>query len=120
MISKTTGHYVLTFYDNFVIAEAFEGSVITNEIVAEHLKIVFKHYHGKNFTLITHRKNNYTVKTDVYTLKLMKKLKALAVVSPFSSVKEKAFIEQLAFDQSFAFFENIEDAMSWAETALTA
>lgn len=115
MISKTTAHYVLTFYKNFVIAEAFEGVVVNNVTVAENLKIIFDHFNGKPFALITHRKHSYTVDIDVYALKLMKKVRALAVVSTDSSAKEKAMVEQLAFDQSFAFFEELEEAKNWAE-----
>lgn len=116
MITKSTPYYNLIFYDNYVIAEANEGVLINNERMTETLKIVFDHYNGKHFTVISHRKHQYTVDIDVYTLKMMKKLRALAIVSADSSVKERAIIEQLAFNSSFAFFENLEDAKGWAES----
>lgn|SRR5690606_1807783 len=116
MTTKNTQHYHLIFHDNYVIAEANNGVHINNDSVASTLKIIFDHYNGKDFALISHRKNQYTVDIDVYSLRLMKKLRALAIVSSDSSVKEKAIIEQLAFDKSFAFFENLEEAKGWAES----
>lgn len=116
MITKSTQYYNFVFHDNYVIAEANEGVLVNNDRVNEALKIIFDHYNGRNFTIISHRKNQYTVDIDVYALKLMKKLRALAIVSNDDSVREKALIEQLAFNSSFAFFENIEDAKGWAES----
>lgn len=116
MTIKQNAHYNFVFYDKYVIVEAKEGAVINNEIVAGSLKIVFDHFNGNNFALISHRKNNYTVDVDVYSVKLMKKLRALAIVSSDSLVKEKALAEQLAFDQTFAFFENLDEARGWAES----
>lgn len=116
MVTKSTPHYQLIFCDNYVIAEAIEGVVVNNVTAAENLKIIFDHFKGKPFALITHRKHNYTVDIDVYSLRLMKKVRALAVVSSDSSVKEKAMVEQLAFNQSFAFFEELEEAKNWAES----
>jgi len=117
MINKTTPHYNLIFHDTYVIVVANEGTFINNDAVSETLQIIFDHYNGKNFTLISHRKNQYTIDIDIYTLRLMKKLRALAIVSNDSVVKEKAIVEQLAFNKSFAFFENLEDARGWAESA---
>jgi len=116
MTARSTPYYNLIFHDNYVIAEANEGVVIDDDKVNETLKIIFDHYKGNNFTLISHRKNHYTVDIDVYNLKMMKKLIALAIVSSDYSVKEKAILEQLAFNKSFAFFENLEDAIGWAES----
>lgn len=116
MINKKTTDYNFSFYDKYVIVEANEGAVINNEIVAEGLKLIFDHYKSDNFTLISHRKNHYTIDVDIYTVKLVKKLRALAIVSGDNMVKEKALAEQLAFNQSFAFFENLEDARGWAES----
>lgn len=112
----TTSHYLLTFYNNYVIAEAVEGAVVDNSSVAENLKVIFEHFNGKPFALISNRKHNYIVNVDIYTLKLMKKVQALAVVSSDAMTKEKAMVEQLAFDQSFAFFEDLEEAKGWAES----
>jgi predicted HAD superfamily phosphohydrolase YqeG len=117
MVTKFSEHYEFQFYDNYVIAEAKEGVVISNEEIKKNLRIIFDHYNGKNFTIISHRKNNYTVEIDVYATRLMKKVKALAIVSSNSQEREKAILEQLQFDNSFAFFNNLEDAKLWAQSA---
>lgn len=56
METKYSEDYELRFYDNYVIAEAKEGVVISNEEIKKNLKIIFDHYNGKNFTIISHRK----------------------------------------------------------------
>jgi|SRR5690606_22834596 len=119
MISKQTSYYKINFYKNFVIAEAIEDVVITSDVVNETLELILDHYKEQNFTLIAHRKNNYTVDLKAYDLERMKRLSAIAIVSPHSMVKEKAMAEQLAFNQSFAFFETLEDAIGWAENVIS-
>ncbi len=116
MTTKRTAHYNLIFFDSFVVAEAHEDSVITHEVVNETLKLIFDHFKGKEFTIISHRKNNYSLDLNVYTLKLIKKIRGIAVVSSDSGMKEKATLEQLVFDGSFTFFEDLEDAKRWAES----
>lgn len=116
MTAISTNDYHLTFFHNYVIAEAFEGAVVNNASVAENLKVVFNHFNGKPFALISNRKYNYSVDINVYTVRLMKKVRALAVVSSDPMIKERAMLEQLAFDHSFAFFEDLEEAKGWAES----
>lgn len=111
---KNTSHYNLRFFDSYVVAEAHEGVFVNNEVGDVTLKLIFDHFKGKEFTLISHRKNNYSIDLNVYSLKLIKKLRGIAVVSSDAGMKEKAVIEQLAFDHSFAFFEQLEDAERWA------
>lgn len=117
METKYSEDYKLQFYENYVIAEAKEGVVISNEEINKNLRIIFDYYNGKNFTIISHRKNNYTLKIDVYATRLMKKVKALAIVSSNLQEREKAILEQMQFDNSFAFFDNLEDAAEWAQNA---
>lgn len=116
METKNSEEYEFQFYDNYVITEAKEGVVITSDEIKKNLKIVFDHFKGKNFTIISHRKNEYTLEIDVYTTRLMKKVKAIAIVSSNSHARQKAELEQLQFDNSFAFFENLEDAKEWAQS----
>lgn len=116
METKSTKQYELQFFDNYVIAEAKEGVIITSEEIKKNLRVVFDYFDGKDFTIISHRKNNYTLEIDVYTTRLMKKVRALAIVSKDSLTREKAALEQLQFDNSFAFFDNLEDAREWAKT----
>lgn len=114
----TTSHYTLTFFDTFVIAEAHAGVVVSNKEVNENLKIVFDHFKGKEFTIISYRRNNYSLDLNVYSLRMIKRLRAIAVVSADFGMKEKAAIEQMSFDQSFAFFYTLEEAKHWAESVI--
>ncbi|CAM4372802.1 hypothetical protein [Gillisia limnaea] len=120
MISQSSDHYNFQFFHNYVIVEAKENVEVDNKIVEQNLRIVFNHFDGKDFTLISHRKNRYTVKENAYNSKLLKKVRALAIVSEDSLVREKAIAEQTHFDQSFAFFDNLEDATGWAESVFPA
>lgn len=116
MLSQSSEHYIFQFFHNYVIAEAKENVEVNNKVVEQNLKIIFKHFDGRDFTLISHRKNRYTVKTSAYSSRIMKKVRALAIVSEDALVREKALAEQMHFDQSFAFFNNLEDAIGWAES----
>ena len=116
MTTKTTEQYELQFYDKYVIAIAKEGVVVRSEEIKKNLQIIFDHFKGKPFTVISHRKNNYTLEIDVYTTRLMKKVRAIAIVSMDSHTREKAELEQLQFENSFAFFNNLEDATDWAQS----
>lgn len=114
MKSKSSEHYIFQFFHNYAILEAKEDIEVDDKIVEQNLNIVFKHFGGKDFTLISHRKNRYILKEGAYAGKLMKKLRALAIVSGDSLMREKALAEQSHFDQSFAFFHTLEDAIGWA------
>lgn len=116
MIVQSSDHYRFQFFHNYVIVEAKENVEVDREVVEHNLKIIFDHFDGKDFTLISHRKNRYTVKEGAYDCKLMKKVRALAIVSSDINMREKAIAEQLLFDQSFAFFDNLEAAIGWAES----
>ncbi len=120
MIAQASDHYLFQFFHNYVVVEARENVEVDSKIVEQNLKIVFNHFDGKDFTLISHRKNRYTVKEDAYNCRLMKKVRALAIVSDDSLVREKAIAEQSHFDQSFAFYDNLEDAVEWAKSFFPA
>lgn len=113
---KITDSYNLYFHEQYVIAEAHENSVVDSKLTEKIVQQILDHYDGKPFTLISNRKNNYRLSDDAYTPKNFAKIKKLAVVSTNPLVKERAIAEQLNFFNSFAFFEKIEDAVSWAES----
>ena len=117
---QSRDHYIFQFFDNYVIVEAKEDIEVDNKMVEKNLKIIFNHFDSKDFTLISHRKNKYIVKEAAYASKLMKKVRALAIVSEDNLVREKALVEQSHFDQSFAFFDNLEDSIGWAESVFPA
>ena len=116
MISKSTDSYNLYLYDNFVIAEAKENIVVNSSVTERALKVVLEHFKGQPFTLISHRKNKYTISEEAYSPRILKKVKGMAVVSTDPLVKKRAYKEQLLFRNSFVFFEELNDAINWAQT----
>lgn len=115
MISKSTDAYNLYFYDHFVIAEAKENTVVNSSVTEEALKLVLQHFNGKSFTVISKRTNKYTIVEEAYSPRIFKKVTALAVVSSDPEVKKRAYKEQLLFKNSFAFFEDLDEAVDWAQ-----
>ncbi|MCF4101515.1 hypothetical protein L1I30_07550 [Gillisia sp. M10.2A] len=118
MITKTTQFYTFYFYDTYVVVEAFENINFDIKAAENTLSIIFDHFEGRDFTIISHRKNKYNINLEAYSNKLFKKVKAIAVVSECPDVKEKAQHEQMKFGQSFAYFNNLDDARSWAESVV--
>ena len=116
MISKSTEYYNLYLYDNFVIAEAKEDIVANSAVTESALKVILDHFKGKPFTLISHRKNRYTIAEEAYSPRILKKVRGMAVVSADPLVKKRAYKEQLLFRNSFVFFEELNDAINWAQT----
>lgn len=113
---KITDSYNLYFYDKYVIAEAHENAVVDSRLTQKITQQLLDYYDRKPFTLISHRKNNYSISRDAYNPKNFRKIKNMAVVSTDPAVKERAILEQLQFANSFAFFEKLEDAISWAQS----
>jgi len=73
-------------------------------------------FKSKEFVIISNRKSDYSLNPEAYSASLFKKVKGIAVVSQNPEVKLKAISEQENFQQSFAFFENLDDAKNWAES----
>lgn len=114
MITKSTAAYNLFFYDGFVIAEAKANTVVNSTVTENALKIIVQHFRGKSFTIISKRTNKYTISESAYSPRLFKKVNAMAVVSSDPDVRRRAHNEQLLFKKSFAFFEDLEEAVDWA------
>lgn len=115
MVFKSTEAYNLYFYDGFVIAEAKENIIVNSSVTEEVLKVVLEHFGGNSFTLISKRTNRYTISEEAYSPRILKKVNAMAVVSSDPEVKQRAYKEQLLFKNSFAFFEDLDEAIGWAQ-----
>lgn len=111
---KIIDSYNLFFHPNYVIIEAHEDAVVDAKLIEKVVKLVLNYFNGKSFTIISHRKNNYSLKSDAYSPRILSKVPRFAVVSKNPGVKEKAMEEQMKFRNSFAYFENLDDAESWA------
>lgn len=120
MVKKITKYYTLSFHDNYVIAEAFPNITADDNTTNEVVEIMLNHYKGKNFTIISNRKNEYDIDVErAFSVKPMKKVKAFAIVSDNEKTKSTAILEQQKFDNAFAFFTKIEDAIDWADNMVS-
>ncbi len=107
--------YDVEFYDSFVIVTIYKDVFLTLEkanIVREEIRT---HYKSKDFVMISNRKFKHVVADQVFSKGLPPNMKGLAIVSKEKTERDKAQIQQRLFDKSFAFFDNLEDAKSWAE-----
>jgi len=116
MLVKNTAHYNMQFYDSYVIIERISEFTVDSKLAKETLKTIVDHFKGKEFVIISNRKQNYSLNAESYSPGLFKKVKGIAVVSENEDMKAQAVLEQLNFDNSFAFFNKIEDAQNWAES----
>lgn len=115
MVTKMSQHYKMEFYDTYVIIERNGQIHVDSKNARETLQIISDHYKGKPYVIISNRTESYTVNAESYTPNIFNKVKGIAVVSQDPSMKSQAILEQLNFKNSFAFFENLEEARNWAE-----
>lgn len=116
MVTKITEFYKMEFYDSYVILEGIGEFVVDSARAKETLQLIIDHFKGRDFVIISNRTSNYTLTPDAYSSSLFKKVKGIAVVSKNEETRENALFEQVKFNSSFAFFENLEDAKRWAES----
>jgi hypothetical protein len=115
MIETITEYYKMEFYDSYVIIEGIGLLVVEPPMVKKSIQTIVDHFDGKEFVIISNRKSDYFLNPDAYNDRIFKKVKGIAIVSQQPKMKMKALIEQERFQQSFAFFEDLDDAKNWAE-----
>jgi len=113
---QTTDFCSIELHEKFVIITVHDGIAFTLDKANKIRKILSTHYNGKKFVLISNRQNNHEVSIDIYKQGQLSNMKGLAIVSKQKTERDKAIIEQKLFDKSFAFFENLEEAKSWASS----
>ncbi|MCT4630052.1 hypothetical protein [Winogradskyella sp.] len=105
----------MMIYDNYIVTIIKEGVNITpdhNEILEE---VAIMYFTDKPFVYISHRINSYSVDPKIYFKTTnVKNLKGFAVVSNNYQAKVNAEIEQMFFAKPFEIFENIDEAIDWA------
>lgn len=112
---KVLDFCILKFYDNYVISIINEGKNLTVKMSNLMCKIALDYYKEKPFVYITNRIHNYTVETDVYTeISKMKTLAGFVVVSDKKLSIKNALLEKLFLDKPFQIFNNLDDAILWA------
>jgi hypothetical protein len=106
----------LFFYERYVITRVFENVILDTEKVNFIRAKNREHFLNNDFVIIADRNLKHDLDLSIYKKGITKKLKGVAIVSKNVEEKERAIKEQELFDNSFAFFEDIEEAKSWAES----
>ncbi len=113
---KVLNFCILKFYDNYVISILNEGVNLTVEMSNKMSQIALDYYKGKRFVYISHRLHNYSVDSDVYIeISKMKTLSGFVVVSDEKPSIKIALLEKIFLSKPFQIFNNIDDAIFWAE-----
>ena len=100
-------YVILTIY------EEVELNLAKASVIRQKLSEAFK---DNDFLMISNRKFKHTVTNEVYRKGHLANMKGLAIVSDSEEEREKAINEQKMYNKSFAFFKELDDAKSWAES----
>ncbi len=105
----------LRIFKKYAVTKFFENKIL-NEKSGSHIrKLLSEHFKDENFVLISDRTHQFEIDFNLYKNRKLWNMKGLAVVSSNLSERERALKEVELFDESFAYFENMEDAHRWAE-----
>ena len=114
-LQQRTDFCELDFFDRYAIMKTFENQIIDLEKVKKLQQLFVDHFKKNDFVLISDRRHQYEIDLSVYKgSNILSTLKGFAIVSNTPSERERALKEQTLFDNSFAFFESLEDAVHWA------
>ncbi|WP_438423298.1 hypothetical protein [Aquimarina macrocephali] len=106
----------IDLYDQYVILTINENVNFTlnkASILRDKLR---KHYETEGFVMISHRKFEHKVSPEIYKQGLLNNMRGLAIVSSNDKERDKAIMEQPLYGKSFAFFNTLEEAKSWAKS----
>lgn len=116
-LTLTTGTFFI--HSNYIVAEINEGATITiesNQILENMARTYFP---SKKFVYITHRINSYAVDPITYTrTSQIENLAGFAVVSKNIVALSNAEIEKIFLKKPFGSFNNLSEAIDWAQTIL--
>lgn len=103
-------------YKNYIFFEANAEIEISCEDAQRLLNDIYKHYKGRKFIYISHRKVRYVVNLESYRYVDNNQMLGIAIVSKTMDPEKDLLKEQALFEGPFAFFKNLEEAISWVET----
>lgn len=106
-------------YDFYLVVIINEGLTVLTKHNKILNNVVDTYFHKKEFVYISHRINSYAVDPSTYieTSKI-KNLKGFAVVSRDYKAKSNVEIEKLFLKKPFETFNDLKDAVLWAESIL--
>ena len=103
-------------FENYVVGNINALTLVDTTIVKIILKDIQKFYHDSNIVYISDRQFFYEVDPSVYKLANSKKLAGIAIVGSGKKQRAQASNEQALYSGSFSFFENMDSAISWAQS----
>ncbi|PKV50949.1 hypothetical protein ATE84_3018 [Aquimarina sp. MAR_2010_214] len=106
----------IELYDQYAILTINENVDFTINKASILRNKLRQHYEAKDFIMISHRKFEHKVSPDIYKQGLLNNMIGLAIVSSNDKERDKATIEQPLYGKSFAFFNTLEEAKSWAKS----
>jgi len=107
----------MVFSENYVICSINEGETITAEKSNLQTEVILDHYRDNPFIYITHRIHSYSVDPSIYSeTSKIETLVGFVVVSSSKSSVKNALFEKMFLNKPFEIFEDIEDAVLWADT----
>lgn len=112
---KVLDFCILKFYNNYVICIINKGVHLSVELSDKMVEIALNYYSEKPFVYITQRLHKYTVDSDVYVkISKLNTLAGFVVVSDEKPSIKNALLEKLFLDKPFQIFNNLDDAILWA------
>ena len=103
-------------FENYVIADLNKNSVIDTSAAHSMLNDVNNFYGNSKVVFVSNRQFSNDVDPEVYKLVDHKKLVGIAIVGSGQQQRVQAANEQALYSGSFGFFENLESAISWAQS----
>ncbi len=106
------------YYDNLMISELKEGIIVDLDVVLEVTNKLTNKYYGTTipFVYISNRVNSYSIQPTVHidAKKLAPNVKGYAVIGKKPFHAQILEIEKLFLDIPAKIFDNLTDAVAWA------
>lgn len=106
----------LFVFDEFIINQIKEGVVIQpyhNDIINE---VIQQHFSGKNMVYISNRVKSYSVNPLIYPeTEKIPNLIAIAIIPKTQLMRRNAEYESQFYDKPYEIFDNLSNAIKWAQ-----
>lgn len=109
------------FFQNIIVGEFAEGVHATFENASFPIQIATQLYGAKHPVIyISHRKNSYSMDPTSYkeVVELFPNFKAFGIVTQNKRRRMLANLERLFIKKPIRVFDNLDEALLWAETFL--
>jgi len=109
----------LDFYKNYVISKMDEGIVFDKILCEVMIDVCLEYYNGNSFIYIANRVNNYNVDPTIYLgLGKYPIFKGIAIVEKNASELNLAKFEKNFTSYPFEIFNNLKEAITWADALI--